>query len=165
MRACYLQTYQEFFVVDCVCMPDCIEDSRLETEYAISHEYWGVLVLELLTTRPGFKAAEYGLFSILNDVKLRVRRQLEVTFLTCSSISFKPFKAIEWWVSRSWVFWWGVWALTLTCAPFVYLNISASPVCQAWNQKLAVAEPEFERKKKRAPLEAIAQEEAGDWGK
>jgi hypothetical protein len=79
VRACYLQSYQEFPVVDCVCMPDCIDDSSLETEYANSHECWGVLV-GLLTPRPGFKAAANGLFSILKDIKLRPRRRVKLLF-------------------------------------------------------------------------------------
>lgn len=44
VRAHYLQTYQEFPVVDRVRMPNCIDDSTLEREYEVRHENWEVLV-------------------------------------------------------------------------------------------------------------------------
>lgn len=142
VRACWhlvdLQTYQKFPVVDCVCMPDCIDDCRLEIEYGISHKCWGVLIVgdylqqgpDSRLQSPGFSQS-WKISSWDHDVKL--------LSLTCSRISFKVFKTFEEWV---WALWEGVWALPLTCAPFVYLNISAKPCmsgmkpetcrCRAW---------------------------------
>ena len=51
--------------------------------------------------------------------------------------------------------------MPLTCAPFVYLSISAKSECQARNQKLAAGEPGLARKMdRRLFTEAIVQGEA-----
>ena len=119
--------------------------------------------MRLLTRRPGFKAAANGLFSILKDVKLRPRRPSSYFYSLVHEYLSRPWEqngcghseeapeSYRWLVRHSSI--------------SIY---QLGPVCQAWNQKLAVAEPEFGRGKRERllviGLEAIAQKGAREWG-
>ena len=122
--------------------------------------------MRLLTRRPGFKAAANGLFSILKMSSW----DHDVRQVTSTHLFTNIFQGLE-----------GTWRMgvgVLGRRQSVIVDLCAirlsqyiyqlSPVCQAWNQKLAVAEPEFGRGKRERflviGLEAIAQKGAREWG-
>ena len=76
VRAYYLQTYEEFPVVDRVRMPNCIDESTLEREYEVRHENWEVL----LVTHAKSRIQGCSQWAFLNLEKYQVRLECRVAF-------------------------------------------------------------------------------------